>query len=111
MSVGQYDVIVAGGGAAGLMCALRAGQRGRRGVAGRRGAISNTAELGAVIGGPRIVDDGVRQRMRDILSEVRAGRFSAALKEEEASGYPRLRAARQRAREMAVEAARNSLEA
>lgn len=33
MSVGaprRFDVIVAGGGAAGLMCALRAGQRGRR---------------------------------------------------------------------------------
>jgi ketol-acid reductoisomerase len=31
-----------------------------RGIAGMREAISNTAELGAVLGGPRIVDDRVR---------------------------------------------------
>jgi ketol-acid reductoisomerase len=80
-----------------------------RGIAGMREAISNTAELGAAMGGPRIVDETVRQRMRDILDEVRAGRFADALKDEEASGYPRLRAARERARELPVEQARNRL--
>ncbi len=80
-----------------------------RGIAGMREAISNTAELGAVIGGPRIVDDGVRSRMREILAEVRAGRFSDMLRDEEASGYPRLSAARDKARQLGVEGARKKL--
>ena len=45
-----------------------------------REAISNTAELGALLGGKRIVDDGVRERMADVLAEVRAGRFADELK-------------------------------
>jgi ketol-acid reductoisomerase len=81
----------------------------QRGIAGMREAISNTAELGAVMGGPRIVDDGVRERMVQILDEIRAGRFADALRDEEASGYPRLRAARQQARELSVESARKRL--
>jgi len=80
-----------------------------RGIAGMREAISNTAELGAVIGGPRIVDEGIRQRMRQILAEVRAGKFSALLEYEEASGYPRLREARERSRRLRVEQARRKL--
>src|SRR4029450_2312450 len=67
-----------------------------RGIAGMREAISNTAELGAVVGGPRIVDETIRTRMREILADVRAGKFSELLRDEEASGYPRLRAARER---------------
>ena len=77
-----------------------------RGIAGMREAISNTAELGAVIGGPRIVDDGVRARMREILTEVRAGRFADLLRDEEASGYTRLTGARRKARSLRVEQAR-----
>ena len=80
-----------------------------RGIAGMREAISNTAELGAVMGGPRIVDEAVRQRMRAVLDEIRAGGFADALKDEEASGYPRLRAARKQARELPVERARGRL--
>ena len=50
-----------------------------RGIAGMREAISNTAELGALLGGRRIVDDGVRERMAEVLEEVRAGRFAEEL--------------------------------
>ena len=74
-----------------------------RGIAGMREAISNTAEFGATLGGPRIVDDGVRQRMGEMLAEVRAGKFAEQLAGEEAAGYPRLKAARAAAKGLRVE--------
>ena len=66
---------------------------------------------GAVLGGPRIVDDDVRQKMRDILAEIRAGRFSRQLAREAAADYPLLRDARATARRSAVETARRDLDA
>ena len=70
-----------------------------RGIAGMREAISNTAELGALLGGARIVDADVRQRMAQVLEEVRQGRFAAELRQEEATGYERLETARSQSRE------------
>ncbi len=80
-----------------------------RGIAGMREAISNTAELGALLGGPRVIDDLVRARMREVLEEVRSGRFARALAAEAAGGYPLLKQARARARNLAVEKARARL--
>jgi ketol-acid reductoisomerase len=80
-----------------------------RGIAGMREAISNTAELGATLGGRRIIDDGVRERMAEVLGEVRAGKFADELRREEASGYARLEQARKEARQSAVEQARRNL--
>lgn len=80
-----------------------------RGIAGMREAISNTAELGATIGGGRIIDEGVRARMAEVLAEVRAGKFAKALQAEEANAYPLLTKSRARARKLAVEAARERL--
>ena len=80
-----------------------------RGIAGMREAISNTAELGAVLGGPRIVDDHVRERMREVLADVRSGRFAEQLKAEADSGYPVLEKARTDARNRAVERVFNGL--
>src|SRR5436190_2505403 len=69
-----------------------------RGIAGMREVISNTAELGGLLGGKRIIDASVRARMAEILAEVRAGRFAEELRREEADGYPRLERARSEAR-------------
>jgi len=75
----------------------------KRGIAGMREAISNTAELGALLGGRRIIDDSVRERMAEVLAEVRAGRFAEELRKEEAEGYPRLQRARRENRETLLE--------
>jgi ketol-acid reductoisomerase len=74
-----------------------------RGIAGMREAISNTAELGAVLGGRRIVDSAVRERMVEVLAEVRAGRFAEELRNEEANGYSRLERERDEARKTLLE--------
>ena len=80
-----------------------------RGIAGMREAISNTAELGATLGGPKIVDAAVRQRMADILGEIRRGEFAEDLRREEAEGYPRLNKARAKARAGLIEQVFNRL--
>jgi ketol-acid reductoisomerase len=108
--VAGFETLVAGGVApevALLECVgelkLLADLIDERGIAGMREVISNTAELGATLGGRRIVDDGVRARMTEILAEVRAGRFAEELRSEEAGGYARLERARSEARETLLE--------
>jgi ketol-acid reductoisomerase len=65
--------------------------------------ISNPAVLGALLGGRRIVDPSVRERMAEVLKEVRAGRFAQELSAEETSGYARLEQARDQSRRSEVE--------
>jgi ketol-acid reductoisomerase len=74
-----------------------------RGIAGMREVISNTAELGAVLGGPTIVGPEIRERMARLLSSIRAGDFAAALRTEAQTGYPELDAARKAARSDPIE--------
>lgn len=81
----------------------------QKGIAGMREAISNTAELGAMEGGAKMVDETVRNRMRAILDDLRTDRFANALRTEAAVGYPVLREERRRARETALEQARLKL--
>jgi ketol-acid reductoisomerase len=76
-----------------------------RGIAGMREAISNTAELGAVLGGPAIIGARIRDSMAEVLDKVRSGAFARALRREAESGYPELEAARSAARSQPIEQA------
>lgn len=114
--IAGFDTLVAGGVSpevAYLECVgelqLIAELIAARGIAGMREAISNTAELGALVGGTRIVDQGVRQRMARILEEVRAGRFADELRHEEERGYPMLSASREEAQNAPIEQVFRSL--
>ena len=80
-----------------------------RGIAGMREVISNTAELGAVLGGPAVIGPDIRERMRDVLQFVRSGDFARTLRNEAETGYPKLEAARNAARSLPIEQVYQSL--
>ena len=54
-----------------------------------RYSVSDVAEYGDLSVGPRIVDDAVKQRMREVLEDVRSGRFAEELFADDAAGRPR----------------------
>lgn len=65
--------------------------------------ISNTAEFGDYTRGPRIVDAGVRQRLRDILAEIQSKQFANEMQAEFAAGQPVLNSHRAAERESQIE--------
>jgi ketol-acid reductoisomerase len=46
------------------------------GVANMRYSVSNTAEYGDLTRGPRVIDPGVKERMKEILGEIQSGDFA-----------------------------------
>ena len=56
------------------------------GIKHMREKISNTAEYGGLVSGPRIVNDAARAEMKKILDEIRSGEFARAWLTENAGG-------------------------
>ena len=73
------------------------------GIANMRYSVSNTAEYGDYCSGPRIIDDGVRARMREVLDDIQSGRFTKEWMLENAAGQPSFKAMRRRAAENDIE--------
>src|SRR3546814_135278 len=64
------------------------------GIANMRYSISNTAEYGDYRTGPRLIDDGVKQRMKEVLADIQSGRFARDWVLENQAGQPSFKAMR-----------------
>lgn len=75
-----------------------------RGIAGAFAKISNTAEYGAYLTGPRVIGEPSRAAMDTVLSEVRSGAFVRSLMADYDAGSPDLLARRAALGERTIEA-------
>jgi ketol-acid reductoisomerase len=62
-----------------------------------RYSISDTAEYGDYVSGPRIIDGSVKQRMRDVLKEIQDGTFAHHWLDENELGRPNFNKFREQA--------------
>ena len=75
-----------------------------RGIAGAFAKISNTAEYGAYLTGPRVIGEASRAAMDQVLAEVQSGGFVQRLMADYDAGSPDLLARRQALGQRRIEA-------
>ena len=66
------------------------------GIAKQRWSVSDTAEFGDYVSGPRVIDASVKARMKDVLADIQSGAFAKRFIDDQNAGAPeftRLRAA------------------
>ena len=73
------------------------------GITNMRYSISNTAEYGDFTRGPRIIDNAVRARMKEILAEIQNGEFAREWIGENRNGLAVMKAKRRLSREQQIE--------
>ena len=64
------------------------------GISKMRWSISDTAEYGDYVSGPRIIDAGVKRRMEEVLSEIKDGSFAKRFIADQDAGAPEFKALR-----------------
>lgn len=79
------------------------------GIANMRYSISNTAEYGDVTRGPRIVDAGAKERMKEVLKEIQSGKFVKEFMDENKSGNQNFNKLREDGKNHPIEAVGDSL--
>jgi len=73
------------------------------GIADMRYSISNTAEYGDMVSGPRVINAESKKAMKDILKEIQNGQFAKDFVLEGQAGYPRMNAERRNLKDTQLE--------
>ncbi|MFT3861369.1 ketol-acid reductoisomerase [Micropruina sp.] len=58
------------------------------GIAKQRWSISDTAEFGDYVSGPRVIDAAVKSHMQDVLADIRSGAFAKRFIDDQDAGAP-----------------------
>ncbi|MFC3931663.1 ketol-acid reductoisomerase [Streptococcus dentapri] len=68
-----------------------------------RQSISNTAEFGDYVSGPRVITEQVKENMKTVLADIQSGKFAQEFVDDFKSGRPRLEAYRKEAADLEIE--------
>ena len=68
------------------------------GIAKQRWSVSDTAEYGDYVSGPRVIDAHVKENMKAVLADVQSGAFAKRFIDDQDAGAPEFKAAAQEGR-------------
>ncbi|NHC13490.1 ketol-acid reductoisomerase [Motilibacter deserti] len=74
------------------------------GIAKQRWSVSDTAEYGDYVSGPRVIDASVKERMKDVLGDIQNGTFAARFIADQDAGAPEFKALRAQGEQHPIEA-------
>ena len=73
------------------------------GIAKQRWSVSDTAEYGDYVSGPRVIDPRVKENMKQILAEIKDGSFAKRFIADQDAGAPEFRALRAKGEQHPIE--------
>jgi ketol-acid reductoisomerase len=74
------------------------------GIAKQRWSVSDTAEYGDYVSGPRVITPDVKENMKQILAEIKDGSFAQRFIDDQDAGAPEFTALREKAEQHPIEA-------
>jgi len=74
------------------------------GIAKQRWSVSDTAEYGDYVSGPRVIDPHVKENMQAVLADIRSGKFAQRFIDDQDAGAPEFKALREKGAQHSIEA-------